>query len=118
MEARCTSKYIRVSAQKARLVIDQIRGKSVDEAMTILALSDKAVSKTVTKVLKSAVANAENTKDLDVDKLFVRKAFVNQGPTTKRMRPRAMGRGNTIKRKMSHITVVVDDGEVQEAEEK
>ena len=110
MEAKCKSKYISVSPQKARLVVDQIRGKGVEEAMNILAVSGKAVSKTITKVLKSAVANAENTKSLDVDKLFIKTAFVDQGPTTKRMRPRAMGRGNMIKRKTSHITVVVDDG--------
>ncbi len=111
MEARATSKYIRVSSQKARLVVDLIRGKKVDEALTILSLNKKAVSRTINKVLKSAVANAENTKKLDVDGLFVKKAFVDQGPTWKRMRARAMGRGSTIRKRTSHITIVLDEHE-------
>ncbi len=108
-EARATSKYIRVSPQKARLVVNMIRGKKVDEALSILTLEKKAVSKPVAKLLKSAVANAENTKELDVDVLFVKKAFVDGGPTTKRMRPRAMGRGNTIRKRTSHITIILEE---------
>lgn len=111
MEAKAIAKYVRVSPQKARLVVDLIRGKSVEEALGVLDLSRKAVSQTITKVVKSAVANAENTKELDVDSLFVRKAFVDQGPVTKRMRARAMGRGNVIRKRSSHITIVLAEQE-------
>ncbi len=107
MEAKAILKYIRVSPQKARLVIDLIRGKDVDEALTLLDLSSKAISKDIAKLVRSATANAENTKELDVDSLYVKSAFVDQGPMAKRMRPRAMGRGNVIKRRSSHITVVL-----------
>ena len=109
MEAKAISKYVRVSPQKARLVVDLIRGKRVDEARTILKLNNKAVSRTIIKVLKSAVANAENTKKLDVDRLFVKTAFVDQGPPLKRMRARAMGRANVILKRTSHITIVLDE---------
>ncbi len=109
MEARAVARYVRVSPQKARLVVDLIRGKHVDEALTILAFSRKAVSRTISKVLKSALANAENTMELDVDRLYVKKAYVDQGPTMKRMRPRAMGRANVIKKRSSHITVVLEE---------
>lgn len=98
-----------VAPQKARLVIDLIRGKRVDEALTMLSLSKKAVSRDITKMLKSAVANAENNNDMDVDKLYVKRAFVDHGPTQKRMRPRAMGRGTQIRRRSSHITIVIDE---------
>jgi|SRR3990170_3620078 len=109
MESRATAKYIRVSPQKARLVVDLIRGKKVDEALSILNFSSKAVSRDVAKTLKSAMANAENTKNLDVDRLYVKIAFVDQGPTLKRMSSRAMGRGVLIKKRSSHITIVLDE---------
>ncbi len=109
METKSIAKYIRVSPQKARLVIDQIRGKNLDDALVILNLSNKAVSKVVSGVVKSAAANAENNNSLNVDNLYVKKAFVDAGPTAKRMRPRAMGRANQIKKRTSHITVVLDD---------
>ncbi|MEE8574696.1 MAG: 50S ribosomal protein L22 [Thermodesulfobacteriota bacterium] len=109
MEARATAKYIKVGPQKARLVVDQIRGKRVDTAQGILALSNKAISKDIKKLLNSAVANAENTKDLDVDSLFIKTAYVDSGPTMKRMRPRAMGRGNTIRKRSSHITIILEE---------
>ncbi len=110
MEAQATAKYIRVSPQKARLVVDLIRGKKVEQALAQLNNSNKAVSRTVAKVLKSALANAENTFNLDVDSLYVKKAFVDPGPTLKRMRARAMGRGVTIRKRSSHITIVLDEG--------
>jgi large subunit ribosomal protein L22 len=109
MEARAVSKYVRVSPQKARLVVDLIRGKRVDEARTILKLNNKAASRTISNVLESAVANADNTKKLEVDKLFIKRAFVDQGPTLKRMRARAMGRANVIRKRTSHITIVVEE---------
>lgn len=109
MEARAVAKYIKVSPQKARLVVDLIRGKSVDEAVTILNFCRKAASKDITKALKSAIANAENTKKLDVDKLYVKTAFVGHGPSMKRMQSKAMGRGAMIIRRSSHVTIVLDE---------
>lgn len=109
MEARASVRYLRVSPQKARLVVDLIRGKKVDEALTILAHTNKAVSKDVSKLVKSALANAENNMNLDMDSLYVKTAFVDAGPSMKRMRPRAMGRGTIVKKRSSHITVVLDE---------
>ena len=107
MEASATAKYVKVGPQKVRLVIDQIRGKDVTDAMTILTLSDKSISDDITTLLKSAVANAENNHELDVDNLYVKSAYADKGPTQKRMRPRAMGRGNVILKRSSHITIVL-----------
>lgn len=109
MEAKAILKYLRVSPQKTRLVVDLIRGKKIDEALTILRFNTKAVSRDVTKVVKSAVANAENTKKLDVDKLFVKKAFVDPGPVMKRTHSKAMGRGALIRKRTSHVTIVLDE---------
>lgn len=109
METKSVAKYIRVSPQKARLVIDQIRGQNIESALGTLAFSKKAVSKVIEKVVKSAIANAENNNGLDVDKLYVKKVFVDAGATMKRMRPRAQGRGNVIRKRTSHITVVLDE---------
>lgn len=111
MEARAVAKYIRVSPQKARLVIDLIRGKNVSDALGVLNLNTKAISKDISKVLKSALSNAENTKKLDVDRLYVKRAYVDQGPSSKRMQARAMGRGYTIIKRASHITIVLDERE-------
>ncbi|CAG1065830.1 50S ribosomal protein L22 [uncultured bacterium] len=109
MEAKAVLKYLRTSPQKARLVVDLIRGKKVDEAITILNYSEKAVSRELVKLVKSAVANAENTKNLDVDKLFVKTAFVDGGPVLKRTHSKAMGRGALIRRRTSHVTVVLGE---------
>ena len=111
-EVKSTGKHVKVSPRKTRLVIDLIRGKEIEQALNILVLSDKAVSKTILKILKSAVANAENNFELDVDSLYVKKAFVDQGPTQKRMRARAMGRGNVIRKRTSHITLVVAEKDI------
>ena len=110
MEARATARYVRVSPQKARLVVDLIRGRKAEEALAELNNSRKAVSRIVAKLLKSALANAENSLHLDIDSLYVKRAFVDQGPTLKRMRARAMGRGVTIRKRSSHITIVLDEG--------
>jgi large subunit ribosomal protein L22 len=109
MEAKAILKYLKTSPQKTRLVIDLIRGKKVDEAITILTYSEKAVSRELVKLVKSAVANAENTKNLDVDKLFVKTAFVDGGPVLKRTHSKAMGRGALIRRRTSHVTVVLGE---------
>jgi large subunit ribosomal protein L22 len=104
-----TAKYVRVSPRKAGDVANLIRGKRVSEAKAILMLSPRAAAKLVGKVLDSAVANAENNHALDADDLVVVQAFVNEGPTIKRFRPRAMGRASRIRKRTSHITVSVDE---------
>lgn len=109
MEAKAILKYLRTSPQKTRLVVDLIRGKKVDEAITILKFNAKAVSREISKLLKSAAANAENTKNLNVDKLFVTRAFVDPGPTIKRTHSKAMGRGALVRKRSSHVTIVVGE---------
>ena len=99
----------RISAQKARLVADQIRGKSVGEALNILAFSTKKGAHLVKKVLESAIANAEHNEGADVDDLRVSAVFVDEGMTMKRIRPRAKGRADRILKRTSHITVKVAD---------
>jgi large subunit ribosomal protein L22 len=104
---RAQAKYVHSSARKARLVTDLIRGRSVPEARTVLAFSQRAVAKDVEKVLRSAVANAESRHDLhwNGDDLVVLTAYVDEGPTLKRFRPRARGRASAIHKRMCHITV-------------
>lgn len=110
MEAHATAKYLRGSPQKARLVVDLIRGKNVAEALTILRFTKKRASQEITKVLKSAIANAEQKAEgTDVDSLVVSRVYVNEGPRMKRLRPAPMGRAYRIQRRMSHITVHVSD---------
>ena len=112
MEARATAKFIRVSPQKARLVIDLIRGKNAGQAINILRFTKKRVSGQVEKVLRSAIANAEQkSESVDVDRLVVSRAYVNEGPRVKRVRPAPMGRAYRYQRRMSHITVVVEEPE-------
>jgi len=109
MEASATYKYVRISPQKARLVVDLIRGKSVSEALSILSLTKKRVTQDVEKIVRSAVSNAEQkAENLDVDALVVSKAFVNEGPRQKRVRPAPMGRAYRYQRRTSSITVVVE----------
>ncbi len=109
MEAFATSRFARLSAQKARLVADLIRGKSVEAALGILEYTPKRGAKLVAKTLRSAVANAETAQRVDVDKLYVKRAFVDEGPTAKRFLTRAHGRATTLFKRTSHITVVVDE---------
>lgn len=110
MEARATAKYIRMSPQKARLVIDLIRGKNAGEAINILKFTKKRASHEIEKVLRSAISNAEQkSENLDVDRLVVSHASVSDGPRAKRIRPAPMGRAYRYQRRMSHITVVVEE---------
>jgi large subunit ribosomal protein L22 len=112
MEARATAKYIRASPQKARLVVDLIRGKNAGEAISILQFTKKRVAREIEKVLRSAIANAEQkSENVDVDRLVVARAYVNEGPRAKRIRPAPMGRAYRYQRRMSHLTVVVEEGE-------
>ena len=111
MEARAIARHIRISPRKARQVIDLIRGKDVEEALAILQLVPKGGSPIVEKVVRSAVANAENNYDMDVDSLYVAECYVDQGPTMKRIRPRARGMANRIRKRTSHITVILREKE-------
>lgn len=112
MEARATAKYIRISPQKARLVADLIRGKNAGEAINILRFTKKGASREIAKVLHSAIANAEQkSENVDVDRLVVVRTYVNEGSRMKRIRPAPMGRAFRYQRRMSHITVVVEEAE-------
>ncbi|MBN9663076.1 MAG: 50S ribosomal protein L22 [Acidobacteria bacterium] len=116
MEARAEARFIRVSAQKARLVIDLIRGRKAGDAITILRTTNKRIAPAVEKVLRSAIANAENRNtDLDVDTLFVTEAYVNEGPRQKRVRPAPMGRAYRYQRRTSHIVVKVGEKNAEAA---
>jgi len=109
VEVKARAKFIRTSPRKARMVTDLIKGKGVEEALNILGFTKKAPAKIITKLLKSAVADADQMRNLNVDTLFIKQITVDQGPTMKRYRPRAMGRATTIRRRMSHITVVLEE---------
>jgi len=105
---KAEARYLRVSAQKARLVVDLIRGKQAGAAITTLRTTNKRIAPAVEKVLHSAIANATNrNEDLDVDKLFVSEAYVNEGPRMKRVRPAPMGRAYRYQRRMAHIVIKV-----------
>ena len=110
MEARAEARYIRISPQKARLVIDLIRGQQAGAAINILRSTNKRIAPTVEKVLRSAIANAENkSTDVDVDDLYVTEAYVNEGPRMKRIRPAPMGRAYRYQRRIAHIVVKVGE---------
>jgi large subunit ribosomal protein L22 len=107
MRVRAQAKWVRTSARKARVVLDNIRGRSVPEARTILAFTTRAVATDIEKVLRSAVANAEANHGLDGDELVVEAAYADEGPTLKRWKPRARGRVNRIRKRMCHVTLVL-----------
>ncbi len=112
MQAKAEARYIRMSPQKARLVIDLIRGMRAGDAINILRSTNKRSAPSIEKVLRSAIANAENrNNDVDVDKLLVTECYVNEGPRMKRVRPAPMGRAYRYQRRMSHIVVKVGDGQ-------
>ncbi len=110
MEARAQARYVRVTPMKARRVIDLIRGMNAADAQSVLKFAPQAASEPIGKVLDSAIANAANNHAMDVRGLVVSAAFVDEGPTMKRIRPRAQGRAYKIRKRSSHITVVVSDG--------
>ncbi|EIT84052.1 50S ribosomal protein L22 [Fictibacillus enclensis] len=109
MQAKAVAKQVRIAPRKARIVIDLIRGKQVGEALAILRLTPKAASPVIEKVLKSAIANAEHNYEMEPNNLVVSSAFVDEGITLKRFRPRAMGRASRINKRTSHITIVVSE---------
>jgi large subunit ribosomal protein L22 len=109
MEAKAVARHIRISPQKARLVADVVRGLEVDKAITTLRFMPKKGARILRKVIESAVANASQSQEIDVDTLYVKTVFIDGGPTLKRIRPRAMGRASRILKRTSHITVVLDE---------
>ncbi|WP_425059814.1 50S ribosomal protein L22 [Sporomusa carbonis] len=109
MEAKAIARHIRIAPRKIRIVIDLIRGKNVGEAFAILKHTPKVGAEVVEKVLKSAVANAGNNYDMNTDALYVSQAFVDQGPTLKRIHPRSRGQAFKILKRTSHVTLVVKE---------
>lgn len=109
--ARAKLSYARISSRKVKVVIDLIRNKPVGEALAILKFTPKAAAELVEKLLNSAIANAENNHEMDVEKLYVAEVYANQGPTLKRIRPRAQGRAFRVRKRTSHITVVLKEKE-------
>ena len=109
MEVRAVTRYVRIAPRKARLVTELIKGKPVEEALTILRFVPKKAARLVDKTLRSAVANAEQNPNIDVDTLYIKSIFVDEGPTMKRWRARAMGRATRILKRSSHITVILDE---------
>ena len=109
MEVKAKLSFARIGAQKARLVADLVRGKDVNEAVKILTFSEKKGARLMKKLIESALANAEQKKVIDLDNLFVKSIWVDMGPSMKRFRPRAQGRAFMVKKKMSHINVVLDE---------
>jgi large subunit ribosomal protein L22 len=108
MEARAIARYMHVSPQKARLVADMVRGQEVEAALAILDFTPKKSAALIAKILRSAIANAEDQQNVDVDDLYVKTIFVDGGPVSGRFRPRAQGRATPIRKRTSHITIVVD----------
>lgn len=109
MEVKASLKFARVGTQKARLVADAVRGKDVNEAIRVLAFMPKKTAVLMKKLIESAVANAEQKKVIDVDNLYVKTVLVDEGPDYKRYRPRAQGRAFQVRKKTSHINLVLDE---------
>jgi large subunit ribosomal protein L22 len=109
MEVKARLRFARISARKARLVADLVRGKRSEEALNILNFTKKAAAKILIKLLKSAIANATQKKTIDIDRLYVKQIMVDQGPTMKRYQSRALGRATTIRKRTSHINIILDE---------
>lgn len=110
MAAKAVAKYIRVSPRKVRLIMDQVRGRKVEEALNMLSFAPQKGAFVLKKLINSAVANAEQNLNMDVDKLYIKRIFADEGPTLKRFRARAMGRATRIRKRTSHLTVIIDEG--------
>jgi len=109
MEVKAIAKYMRVSPRKIRLLMKEIRGKKVEEALNLLAFTPQRGAPILRKLINSAVANASQYPDTDVDSLFIKHIFADEGPMLKRFRPRAMGRATRIRRRTSHLTIILDE---------
>ena len=108
-EAKAVAKTVRISPRKTRLIINLIRGKSVEEALAIVMYNPRYASSLIEKLIKSAAANAENNNGMDPSKLYIEECYANKGPTMKRIKPRAQGRAYRIEKRMSHITVILNE---------
>jgi large subunit ribosomal protein L22 len=109
METRAVAKYVRISPRKIRLVMDQVRGKQVGEALNVLSFTPKRGARILKKLVNSAIANAEQNTGVDVDSLYIMRVYADEGPTLKRWRPRAQGRATSIRKRTSHLTVVLNE---------
>ena len=109
MEVRAVSKYVRVSPRKVRMIVDAVKGKPVESGLNALKFMPQKAAAIVAKTIRSAVANAEQNSELDIDQLVIRNVIADQGPTLKRWRARARGRGTRILKRTSHITVILDE---------
>ena len=115
-EVRAIGRFIRIPPRKARLVMDMVRGKDINEALSVLRFTPKHAARVVEKVLRSAMANAQQNHGVkDIDFLFVKRAYADNGPTMKRFRQRAMGRATPIKKRTSHLTIVLEEKERRES---
>ena len=112
MEVRAVSKYVRISPQKVRMMVDAVKGKPVEDGLNILKFMPQKAANIVEKVIRSAVANADQNMDIDVDSLIIRNVIADQGPTLKRFRARARGRGTRILKKTAHITVILAEDSI------
>jgi len=110
MEIKAIAKYIRISPRKIRLLMREIRGKKVEEALNILTFAPQKGAPILRKLVNSAISNASQRPDTDVDSLFIKHIFADEGPMLKRFRPRAMGRATRIRRRTSHLTIILDEG--------
>lgn len=109
MEAKAVAKYVRISSRKARLVMDQLRGRKVEEALNLLSFAPQKSAYLVKKLISSAVANAGENSEINVDTLFIKRIYADEGPTLRRFRPRAMGRATRIRKRTSHLTVILEE---------
>jgi len=109
MEIRAAARYVRISPQKVRLIMGQVRGKKVEEALNELSFAPQRGARLVKKLIDSAVANAQENAGMDVDSLYIAKIYADEGPMLKRWRPRALGRATRIRKRTSHLTVVLDE---------
>jgi len=109
MEVKAVTRYVRIAPRKVRIVTELVKGKSAEEALTILKFLPKKAARLVSKTLQSAVANAEQNPNIDVDTLYIKRIYVDGGPSMKRWRARAMGRATRILKRSSHITIVLDE---------
>jgi len=109
METRAVARFVRISPQKIRLVMDEVRGKKVEEALNMLSFAPQKGSRILKKLIDSAVANAEQNSGADVDSLRIKRIYADEGPTLKRWRPRALGRATRIRKRSSHLTVILEE---------
>ena len=108
MEIRAAARFVRISPQKIRLIMDQVRGRKIEEALSILSFAPQKGAPILKKLINSAVANAEQNSDVEVDSLHIKRVYADEGPTLKRWRPRALGRASRIRKRSSHLTVILE----------